>query len=81
MGRKKKLIEADVTETPTSGRVVRPTQVGVMATWDIGDRKGRVALLRDRLYSVVESVQDTYIVRCPVSGHLFSVDSTLVEDV
>jgi hypothetical protein len=81
MARKKKVIEADVTGTTTGDRTVRPIREGVMATWDIGDRTGRIALLRSRAYAVKSECDETLVVRCPLSGHLFTVDAALVEDV
>lgn len=81
MARKKKVIEADVTRAATNKRSVRPIREGVMATWDIGDRQGRIALLQSRVYEVKSDSDDILVVRCPLSGHLFSVDASLVEDV
>ena len=81
MARKKKVIEADVTGTATGVRTVRPIREGVMATWDIGDRQGRIALLQSRAYEVKSDSDGVLVVRCPVSGHLFTVDAGLVEDV
>ena len=81
MSRKKKVIEADVTRAATDVRKVRPIHENVMATWDIGDRQGRIALLQTRTYEVKSSNAGILVVRCPLSGHLFSVDAMLVEDV
>lgn len=77
MGRKKKTGGDTATET----RTVRPTHDGVMATWSIGDRTGRVPLLRAREYEVVDEDGETLTVRCPVSGHSLQVVGALVEPV
>ena len=81
MSRKKKVIEADVTRSRGVIRAVRPIHENAMATWDIGDRQGRIALLQTRTYEVVAGDAGILVVRCPLSGHLFSVDALLVEDV
>jgi hypothetical protein len=81
MSRKKKVIEADVTRSEAVIRTVRPVHENAMATWDIGDRQGRIALLQSRMYEVKSSNAGILVVRCPLSGHLFSVDALLVEDV